>query len=214
MAEPTIFHDGPIVTLQEARSAGLNRYFTGRPCKHGHIAQRVTTDQKCWECHQRKCAAYRRSHAEKVKEFRRKYRQRNEEKIRNTKRLYRENNPDKARNAKARHRQKHGDLIRAADRKWQNEKLRRTRELMAGRPRPERCEVCRSSGKHGISFDHCHQTGKFRGWLCGACNSILGLAKDSPATLRKLARYLEQAQGLGRKKAPKQREIEPMLPGI
>lgn len=68
-------------------------------------------------------------------------------------------------------------------------RLRKT-EKAAGRPKPETCEVCGGEGR--ICFDHDHQTGAFRGWLCTACNSTLGLAKDDPALLLKLAAYLEQ----------------------
>lgn len=41
--------------------------------------------------------------------------------------------------------------------------------------------------------DHCHITGKVRGLLCSSCNLIAGKAKDSPAILRFIADYLEQA---------------------
>lgn len=57
--------------------------------------------------------------------------------------------------------------------------------------RPKVCEVCQQPHKR-ICFDHCHKTGKFRGWLCGNCNSALGMARDNPDTLRKLADYLEK----------------------
>lgn len=33
-----------------ARRAGEPYYFTGRPCKHGHIAKRHTVDASCVEC--------------------------------------------------------------------------------------------------------------------------------------------------------------------
>lgn len=70
-------------------------------------------------------------------------------------------------------------------------------EKKAGRPRPERCELC-SRVPTGINaachFDHCHQTGKFRGWICSKCNTGLGLADDSPEILRKMAEYLEKHQ--------------------
>lgn len=62
-------------------------------------------------------------------------------------------------------------------------------EQIAGRPRPETCECCGRVGK--ICWDHDHQTGAFRGWICDRCNSALGMAQDSPETLRALARYLE-----------------------
>lgn len=55
------------------------------------------------------------------------------------------------------------------------------------------CQIC---GRHesvvgGLSLDHDHQTGKFRGWLCGSCNNGLGRFFDSPATLRLAIAYLE-----------------------
>ncbi len=67
-----------------------------------------------------------------------------------------------------------------------------TLEALAGRAKPATCEICGGADK--ISFDHDHTTGKFRGWLCGKCNSVLGFVKDSPAILNKLALYLEDAK--------------------
>jgi hypothetical protein len=43
---------------------------------------------------------------------------------------------------------------------------------------------------HG-HIDHDHRTGKARGVLCNLCNKGLGLFKDSPASLRIAAEYLE-----------------------
>ena len=76
-------------------------------------------------------------------------------------------------------------------------RLRRN-ERIAGRPSPAACDVCGSSnspnrnGKNRMHFDHCHKTGVFRGWICGSCNRIIGLAKDDPRRLRALADYLER----------------------
>lgn len=72
-------------------------------------------------------------------------------------------------------------------------KVAAKKEVLAGRPKPETCDVCSLPGdaKVGIHWDHNHGTGKFRGWLCGSCNRALGLVKDSPELLRKLADYLE-----------------------
>lgn len=68
------------------------------------------------------------------------------------------------------------------------------REILAGRPRPQVCEVCGQEPKVFMHFDHDHKTGKFRAWLCDPCNLILGLAKDNPKTLRGLANLLESDQ--------------------
>lgn len=64
----------------------------------------------------------------------------------------------------------------------------------AGRPRPRVCEACLVPADHTLHWDHCHVTGKFRGWLCRGCNHALGFAKDSPKTLRALADYLERVE--------------------
>ena len=34
----------------EARRRGLVRYFTGVPCKHGHVAERFVGNSECVEC--------------------------------------------------------------------------------------------------------------------------------------------------------------------
>lgn len=39
-----------IVTRAQALSLGLKRYFTGKPCKHGHIAERTVDSCTCAEC--------------------------------------------------------------------------------------------------------------------------------------------------------------------
>ena len=37
-------------TRKLANELGLNKYFTGEPCKHGHIAPRYTDSGTCQEC--------------------------------------------------------------------------------------------------------------------------------------------------------------------
>lgn len=66
---------------------------------------------------------------------------------------------------------------------------RKRKEIKAGRERPAVCEACGRGGQ--ICFDHCHITGKFRGWLCHKCNCILGLASDKSEILISLAKYLK-----------------------
>ena len=46
----------------------------------------------------------------------------------------------------------------------------------------------------GLALDHCHKTGKIRGFLCSNCNTGLGLFQDSAFILRKAAIYLENAE--------------------
>lgn len=83
--------------------------------------------------------------------------------------------------------EKHGAAYRVKRRQREDERQGATS------PRPHQCEVCgRRNGRWGIALDHCHQTGRFRGWLCYSCNTILGHAADDPKILRGLAAYLER----------------------
>ena len=43
-----------------------------------------------------------------------------------------------------------------------------------------------------VNVDHDHLTGKFRGLLCNACNTALGMFKDDPQILKKSITYLEE----------------------
>lgn len=39
-----------IITRQEAKAQELTRYFTGKPCVHGHVAERKTANKTCVVC--------------------------------------------------------------------------------------------------------------------------------------------------------------------
>jgi hypothetical protein len=43
----------------------------------------------------------------------------------------------------------------------------------------------------GLNAGHDHKTGAFRFLLCSDCNHVLGMGKDSPTTLRRLANALD-----------------------
>ena len=52
------------------------------------------------------------------------------------------------------------------------------------------CGVAEEATSRKLCMDHCHETGKFRGWLCKKCNSMLGMADDSADRLVVAAAYL------------------------
>lgn len=43
-------YHGPVVTLIDARAAGLTRYFPAEPCSRGHIAERMVSNRICVVC--------------------------------------------------------------------------------------------------------------------------------------------------------------------
>jgi hypothetical protein len=60
------------------------------------------------------------------------------------------------------------------------------------RPQPPTCEICSRPEirAQSLSLDHCHKTGKFRGWLCSNCNTGLGKFDDNVTGLRRAVAYL------------------------
>jgi hypothetical protein len=47
-----------IITRAQAKVRGLTRYFSGRPCCHGHVAERYVCNYRCIECDNARMAAY------------------------------------------------------------------------------------------------------------------------------------------------------------
>lgn len=60
---------GPPVTRKEALAQGLKHYFTGKPCKHGHILKRRVSNSECGAC--RRLVQSKYASTEKGKSFQR-----------------------------------------------------------------------------------------------------------------------------------------------
>jgi hypothetical protein len=61
-------------------------------------------------------------------------------------------------------------------------------------PKPQFCERPGCT-RAPDAVDHDHNTGQFRGWLCFACNTGLGMFGDSADGMRGAIQYLERARG-------------------
>jgi hypothetical protein len=121
-------------------------------------------------------------------------------------RKYRLAHPDKVRAKARRHRERNLEAVRerdklaararrAADPEGQRRRnqayVARQREQrieIAGRPPPERCELCGEVAE--TKFDHDHATGAFRGWICDRCNRTLGQVHDDIHLLAQMIAYL------------------------
>jgi hypothetical protein len=135
------------------------------------------------EANRSKVDAWHKDNPEAIREHKRRYREKNREKLREADRKYiRDENGEIT--AKEKAHQARNRIQRALD-----------LEGLAGRPRPLVCDICEGppDPKRGMHFDHCHQSGQFRGWLCRKCNLMLGNAEDDPSRLRKGAAYLERS---------------------
>lgn len=65
----------------EAKKLGTKHYFTGKPCKHGHVDFRVTKDGRCVECNRERARRFSRLFPEVKKARDREYVARNKDKI-------------------------------------------------------------------------------------------------------------------------------------
>lgn len=57
-----------------------------------------------------------------------------------------------------------------------------------------KCSICTQDFIKTPHIDHCHETKKVRGLLCSNCNTMLGLAKDSPQILERAIHYLAETK--------------------
>lgn len=76
-----------VIKRKDAMLAGLTKYFTGKPCKHGHIEQRSVLDGTCAECARLKTARHYKQDPIKMLETHKRWRTRNAD--------YREKNKDR-----------------------------------------------------------------------------------------------------------------------
>ncbi len=67
-----------IISRREAIKQGLTRYFTGTPCKKGHVSERAVLNWACIECQQLWQASDKGKSSKHLSD--KKYRQENHEK--------------------------------------------------------------------------------------------------------------------------------------
>lgn len=81
-------------TRAEAKAKGADRYFTGKPCKRGHVDLRVTKTGTCMECSREKTRQWVRDNPEKKKEQDKAYAANNKERIAERLAEWKAENPD------------------------------------------------------------------------------------------------------------------------
>lgn len=70
-----------LISREDALLQGLPKYFTGKPCRKGHVAYRYVCSRACLVCHSSHNSDYRRSNPEKISASGKKYRRDNPEKV-------------------------------------------------------------------------------------------------------------------------------------
>ncbi|WP_321905140.1 HNH endonuclease [Paraburkholderia tropica] len=178
-----------IISRAEAKAAALKRYFTGSPCKYGHVAERSTVNGLCLECGRLK--------TQKA------YHENREENLRKQK-IRRDSNPNHAAEQRARSHARDPELARRAGIKRRNIEAR-DKARAAGEPQYLSERPC-PRGHIGMRFVHDSH--------CVACNKIncklryRALPSDPERAARKLARQIAIAEKRKLAAARKARRIE------
>jgi len=107
----------------EARALGLKRFFTGEPCKHGHVAERSVRNLGCMECSRGRKREWRATNLEKARET---------ERERASK--HRADNPERARENWRRWRAANLELAKERDRERYRRQAAQRRAARAERP--------------------------------------------------------------------------------
>lgn len=92
-----------LISRQDAITAGLVRYFTGEPCKRGHVAPRTVKNATCTKCQ-----------VINVKQWQDNNQQKREKWLDESRKRYEQKNPQKVVAAKRAYRQRHSARIKAS----------------------------------------------------------------------------------------------------
>lgn len=83
------------MTRDEAISAGVNRYFTGKSCLNGHICEWIASTNKCVQCQKENVRRYNAAHPDRVRARMRNWQSKNREKVRKWNKEWAAKNQDK-----------------------------------------------------------------------------------------------------------------------
>jgi len=134
-----------------------------------------------------------RKHREKRLEYHKKYNAKNKDKIAKRRKEYYYKNKSKYNERSSTYRKNNPDKVWKTYLQWTYNMTTKDYKILILSQR-SKC-VCGQSftelPRKKIHIDHDHATGKVRGILCDSCNHTIGMAKENPKRLRRLADYLE-----------------------
>lgn len=153
----------PIITRAEAKAAGLKRYFNGKACKQGHVAENYIGGG-CVVCRDIGRAAYDAA---------------NRERINSERKAKRAANPEKARAIVTKYRKANREITNASSAKWRERNADHERQYRIAnrdnsnaRSRGRRAQKRAAEGHHtkeDIQTIHTAQGGK-----CACCKTKVG----------------------------------------
>jgi len=105
-----------IISRAEARARGLKRYFTGKPCKWGHVCKRIALDAHCAKCKDERIKEWGNKNIKKVTAYRKQYLKDRRKEYTQYMRAWRVNNKEKDLQIQRKGREKNREKLREKDR--------------------------------------------------------------------------------------------------
>lgn len=181
----------PIMTRQESRSLGLTRYNTGKPCLHGHYADRRVVDGRCIMCRRISTQKRKKVYRDKYLADKKRHYYHHKDTISST-RKQRRQKPEVKKNMSVYGHQyylKNKDKIKKqvkVGRLQRNYGLTLEQYDLLKEKQKSKCAIC--GLEKPLVIDHCHKTNKVRALLCSHCNRSLGVYEKNQDEFQK---YLE-----------------------
>ena len=199
MADQNMDDVRAVVTRAEAKASGSSRYFSGKPCPHGHNADRYTINATCVVCFGERDRALKAKKADRELARKREWKTRNPEKVREQSRQWYDKNRAKVAERKREWHLANTEIQREKLKAWRSENADAARSQVRNRrarkasaegfhtsgdiaairaAQHDRCAICREPLKLKGHVDHIEPIARGgSNWprnlqlLCRACNS-------------------------------------------
>ena len=116
-----------LLSKADAKAQGLRHYFTGNPCRHGHVDQRFVSDSSCVSCATARARKWDAENPEAVRQSRKNWTERNPERAQEIKLNWLRSNPEKVLQATKDWKNRNPDKVRES-------RNRRNRERFSSDP--------------------------------------------------------------------------------
>lgn len=159
-------------------------YFTGVPCRNGHVRIRRVSDGHCLDCDKAYQKRKRKNRPDDVSRMRADYYKKNRQRIleQNKKSYSKPECKSVRRNTELK--KKYG--------------ITSEEYLLMLDIQGNVCAICRGPQMNKrtdyFDVDHCHKTGKVRGLLCTNCNQGIGKFQDNKELMLHAYNYLEDSE--------------------
>ena len=132
-----------ITSRKEALNQGLTHYFTGKPCKHGHIDLRFAKDGACKTCTREKRVRLYRQNPEQSRKSSNEWKSKNKEQVALYMKKWRHENKDHVAKYSEEYRLKNADRRRQQKEEWRKKNITKVRDYAR--------DIYKNNVKHKLS---------------------------------------------------------------